>query len=551
MTTIGRGTSIILLSAAGLFAALAIFFYSNELHIELQQASSFDDNWTALVNGEEEAVTEIPGQLDTPVNEPLILEKSLPESFTGKQAILFRSSLQYAKVYLNDQLIHQSLEETASGLRLPPASHWFIVDIPEAAAGQTLRLELTSPYDEMSGRINHAFTGDRAALQVQLFQDHMADLLFSLIIIGIGATMLASYVFFRSIKPYEMLYLGMFVLTSGFWFLAESRMIQFFTGNQFLIGGLAYVSLTLIPILLLLYVKNVILTDQQKWLIAPTVIAFSWFFANIGLQLTGISDFFESLTITLVLSFAIYTLVIGLMIFSAVKHRNQDAKRFLGGLGVLVIFATMEMLSFFFYDPIFASSILQIGFGLFLLLTAVSALISLFRRLRTLQESAIYERLAYTDQLTQGFNRMAFERDVQALFSDSESDSQPWLLYVDINDMKAINDDYGHKSGDEAIRLIFRIMTDVIGESGRCYRIGGDEFAAILSNAEDEEVSQVIRDLIRKISEADSGLPYHLSAAAGYAPVDQEKNASLSDWMHEADKNMYHDKLKTKGQKPS
>ena len=547
MTTIGRGSSMIFLAAAGLFVALSLFFSSNDLHIDLQEAASFDEDWTALVGGETEAVTEIPGQLETPVGEPLILEKTLPESFTEEQAILFRSSLQYAKVYLNDRLIHQSLEETASGFRLPPASHWFIVEIPEAAEGQTLRLELTSPYDEMSGRINHAFTGDRAHLQVQLFQDHMADLLFSLITIGAGIAMLTSYLFFRSIKPYEMLYLGMFVLTSGFWFLAESRMIQFFTGNQFLIGGLAYVCLTLIPILLLMYVKNVILTDRQTWLNVPTVIAFSWFLANIGLQLFGISDFFESLTITLLLSFVIYSLVIALMIFSVFKHRNLDAKRFLGGIGVLVVFAGMEMLSFLFYDPVFASSILQIGFGLFLLLTAANALTSLIRRLRTLQESAIYEQLAYTDQLTQGFNRMAFERDVQELMSDSGSNKKRWLLYVDINDMKAINDGYGHKSGDEAIRMMFRIMTDVIGESGRCYRIGGDEFAAILS--EDEDVSQVIRDLNRKISEADSGLPYHLSAAAGYAPVDQEKNASLSDWMHEADKKMYEEKLKSKGQK--
>ena len=549
MNTIGRGTSIIFLAAAGLFVALSIFFYSNDLHIELQEASTFDENWTALINGEREAVTEIPGQLDTPVGEPLILEKPLPDSFTEEQAILFRSSLQYARVYLNDRLIHQSLDETASGLRLPPASHWFIVDIPEASPGEMLRVELTSPYEEMSGRINHAFTGDRAALQVQLFHDHMADLLFSLIIIGTGIAMLASYIFFRSIRPYEMLYLGMFVLTSGFWFLAESRMIQFFTGNQFLIGGLAYVCLTLIPILLLMYVKNVILVNQQKWLNIPTFIAFCWLLANIVLQLSGISDFFESLTITLMLSFVIYTLVISMMILAVVRQRNLDAKRFLGGIGVLLVFAAMEMFSFLFYDPVFASSILQIGLGLFLLLTAANALTSLIRRMRTLQESAIYEQLAYTDQLTQGFNRMAFERDVQEMLSDSGSNNRAWLLYVDINDMKAINDGYGHKSGDEAIRTIFSIMTDMVGDAGRCYRIGGDEFAAILSAADDEEVMQLTSALISKIKEADSELPYDLSAAAGSAPVDYEKTTNLSEWMHEADKNMYEEKLKTKGQK--
>ncbi|ADH98668.1 diguanylate cyclase [[Bacillus] selenitireducens MLS10] len=546
---IGRGTSIIFLTAAVLFAALSVFLYSNELHIELQEASPFDENWTAIIDGEAEAVNEIPGQIDTPAGEPLIIEKNLPESFTREQAVMFRSSLQYASVYLDDRLIHQSLDETASGLRLPPASHWFIVDIPADASGQTLRLELTSPYEDMSGRINHAYAGDRAGLQAQLFHDYMVDLLFALIIIGTGFAMLGSYVFLRSIRPYEMLYLGMMVLTSGFWFLAESRMIQFFTGNQFLIGGLAYVALAFIPIPLLMYVKHVILTDERKWLNAVTAFLFSWFVFIIVLQLSGIADFFETLTVTFLLSFISYTLVIGLMIFESLKYRNQDAKRFLAGIGLLLFFALIEVLSFLLYDPVFTSDILRIGFGLFLLLMAANALTSLIKRLKTLQESAIYEQLAYTDPLTQGYNRMAFERDVQSLLSDSESANGHWLLYVDINDMKAINDEYGHKSGDEAIRIIFRLMTDIIGNKGHGYRIGGDEFAAILAIPSEEEIERLIESLISAVKEADKELPYHLSAAVGRAYVHLGETTNLSDLLHEADKNMYAEKLKTKGQK--
>ncbi len=92
---------------------------------------------------------------------------------------------------------------------------------------------------------------------------------------------------------------------------------------------------------------------------------------------------------------------------------------------------------------------------------------------------AIYARMAYMDTMTGLGNRTAFleENKSNATFPGMIS-----YIMMDANNLKKINDTLGHNKGDELIVTIAKCMRTAVGDSGQCYRIGGDEFVIILKN---------------------------------------------------------------------
>ncbi len=88
------------------------------------------------------------------------------------------------------------------------------------------------------------------------------------------------------------------------------------------------------------------------------------------------------------------------------------------------------------------------------------------------------------------------------------------LVNVDVNGLKGVNDSLGHDAGDEIIRATADCMVSVFGGMGRIYRVGGDEFAAILYTSEDFE--QYRGRFLEMVSEWRGSLVDKLSVAVGY-----------------------------------
>ncbi|MDO4182205.1 MAG: GGDEF domain-containing protein [Coriobacteriia bacterium] len=87
--------------------------------------------------------------------------------------------------------------------------------------------------------------------------------------------------------------------------------------------------------------------------------------------------------------------------------------------------------------------------------------------------------LSESDQLSGMLNRRSYEKHI-AVLQDAGHGSSLKMCALDINGLKEVNDNLGHQAGDELICGAANVITSVFGPYGKCYRIGGDEFAAIL-----------------------------------------------------------------------
>jgi diguanylate cyclase (GGDEF)-like protein len=95
------------------------------------------------------------------------------------------------------------------------------------------------------------------------------------------------------------------------------------------------------------------------------------------------------------------------------------------------------------------------------------------------KRNQVLYRSSYKDDMTGLYNRRAYD-DKRKELRKMDSIRNYTVIVFDINGLKAANDNLGHFAGDEMIRGASKIIGDVFGEQGQCFRIGGDEFVAIL-----------------------------------------------------------------------
>lgn len=144
---------------------------------------------------------------------------------------------------------------------------------------------------------------------------------------------------------------------------------------------------------------------------------------------------------------------------------------------------------------------------------------------------AILRSAAETDALTNLPNRYRFE---QYLLDVGERGYSLAILMFDINYLKETNDTEGHSAGDNLIRTAAQCITSCFGE--KSFRIGGDEFAAVVEDCRPETVQQMIYRF-REVGEREN-----VSISVGYAYAEKINEATIKQMIDEADKLMYAEK---------
>lgn len=148
--------------------------------------------------------------------------------------------------------------------------------------------------------------------------------------------------------------------------------------------------------------------------------------------------------------------------------------------------------------------------------------------------------VARTDSLTACLNRGAFTSKVGALLSERQPGSQGALLMIDADNFKAINDQFGHDCGDEALTIIARSIRAVLRTGDLVGRLGGEEFGVYLPGADHgsaEAIAERIRRSVNLALFAPDGQPRSLSVSIGGAVSNGP--ASFAELFRIADQRLY------------
>lgn len=158
-------------------------------------------------------------------------------------------------------------------------------------------------------------------------------------------------------------------------------------------------------------------------------------------------------------------------------------------------------------------------------------------------------KMSITDELTGIYNRRGFMTLAeQQLKLARRKEISFYLLFADVNDLKKINDTFGHQTGDKALILCAELLksfreSDIIG------RLGGDEFAVLFSaNSLASSVKMILRRFNENLQQINDRqeLGYELSISTGIVIFDPQNPCSLNNLLSRADTLMYENKMKGK-----
>ena len=192
-----------------------------------------------------------------------------------------------------------------------------------------------------------------------------------------------------------------------------------------------------------------------------------------------------------------------------------------------------------FVRGIAADRPLDEGAGLYEVRRVANSYNALLRRRESLE--TVLRFAAETDQLTNLPNRYRFE---QYFYESGKSGYSVAFLIFDVNRLKEVNDKKGHLAGDELILRTAECIGECFGVPGEsnCFRIGGDEFAAIVKRISRDEIDRRLAWFTERQKEAG------ISVAAGLAYAEEIGETDFRELFLKADRNMYSDKMRAHGE---
>jgi diguanylate cyclase (GGDEF)-like protein len=156
---------------------------------------------------------------------------------------------------------------------------------------------------------------------------------------------------------------------------------------------------------------------------------------------------------------------------------------------------------------------------------------------------------AHLDELTGLYNRRGFMHlGQQQLVMADRTKRGLLLLYVDLDNMKSINDGFGHRTGDQALTDVAAVLRKSFRKSDIIARIGGDEFAVLAIETAQKGKDVVLGRLHEhtKAFNTSKQRPYDLGMSVGCAVYDSDNACSIAALLDRADRLMYEDKSRRK-----
>ncbi|MCH4887073.1 diguanylate cyclase [Acidaminobacter sp. JC074] len=505
---------------------LVLTYLNNDKHLLESGSVKTMDDWTYM--GQHIEVGE---HLHITGGQAYTLTSKVPEDYKNHYNLLLRSSLSHVHVAVDDYQVYDS---ELNYPQSPMASIWHIVELPENSVGKTIRVTYQSPYEAMNGVVNPVTYGSSGNLKQSIVTSYGQSLAMAMFILFIGIVL----IFTSFVNPTSNAWhVGLFAVFISFWLISESRMLQFVTGNQVILASSAFISLALIPMPFLSYIKGILTKNTHKTLDICGLLALVNLFLIIGLQIFHVADFFETVVITHGLMIGFIATVMVLLYREIKYQKNEKAKQFFISLSILFGFIALEMARFYILQAAEVTSLVTLGLLIFILNLGYVTGKDMLTLYKKSYKAEFYERLAYLDQLTQGPNRTAYERDLEDVFFNPHVNKQLRLVILDVNQLKTINDQYGHIKGDEAIRTSFELIQKNYQHLGSTYRIGGDEFAVIITKGCERHYDSATQRLLSDINAYNDKTDYPFSISLG--SVAYKDDVSVNQFMHRADTKMY------------
>lgn len=475
-------------------------------------------------------------------------KRTLPLENISEKVIVYNTVHMYLEVFIDGNRVYELKAEKDKAVKTTGFC-WNTISLTEEDAGKEIIFQVTPVYSDSTPK-GSFFYGTYPEIEHKFLAERFFRLVLAVLIALAGIVMLV-YGFFVVKKGQDaetIIQFSIFATMLGIWSISETQILDWIFPCSMVIVFVSHLMLMTLPIPFMLFLRHMYHNEESKlWSfccsINCVVIAL-----RVILQITGMYDLRETLLLTHI-CLLLFVAAIVIMTIREIMMNELTTQIKINSICVMVILISTVLELAVYRLGNMSAPLGSVGFLFYIIVMGTVNIRRTRQLMEQARESALYRKLAFTDELTGLSNRTAFKEDLERRMEPDKSTGTekilPTVVFMfDLNDLKKCNDTYGHDYGDQYIKMAADAIKKLFTLEGKCYRIGGDEFCAWAPYISLDEINKKLSLLEQDVQELNKkGFVVTVSIAAGYAIYEENQDGGgLYSTMKRADAMMYEKK---------
>lgn len=483
-------------------------------------------------------------------DEKVSLSYTADDTLYRNNNLLLYCDMMGMEVFVNDGKIYTVNRGELSGSVL--VKSMIVVDLIDVKIGDKVTIDI---YNISGKQIEYKIPVIMAGTDNSITSSLLIEEIVTISSFALSVAVLISfitYVFYasRTKKTMENRFVsfGLFILASTIWLFLDSALANILPMNIEAVSLISLYVFKFVPLGLLFFIQQ---SFKREYVVSTRVMIILMY---INIAVSTILSLLKVIPLNdlVFIDQLLFTLSIGSTLFYvtryAKKYRNEPQQKitFVAFL-VLLIFYVTSLICYYVCETNVYHDIISIAIVIFYVF--IFSIVIHFSRVdskikkKVAEEREYYRLMSYKDELTGLGNNREYEEDLKSF--ENKKTNNTVLMIIDINDVKRINDTYGHGAGNVLITQCAQCITKTFSKYGRCYRIRGDEFALIIDHPS-FDIEKRLSYFNELIKASNGNRIYKLSVAVGYAKYSDNIGKTLEDLRFQADLDMYKDKNRKK-----
>ena len=374
-----------------------------------------------------------------------------------------------------------------------------------------------------------------------LLGDHIQYSVAPIIIFGFVLLLLAIIIRCSEYEDDEsgkMFYLGMISVICGIYLACQFKVSHIIAPNGYLPYYFEFTSLMLISVAVSLFIQTNVDGIIKKLYTSMSCIFVLNVLVQTFLNFVLKIDYKMMLFVTHILIGLFGILILSTMI---IFHKKKSIQYMLISIMFPIVGSIIDIVRLYRISDYKTIYFFSMGLYIFVLMQVTRTIRQYLAKSRSHLKAEVYEHLAFTDGLTELNNRLSFENDINECIGNN----RPACISIDLNNLKRANDTMGHSAGDVLIRGIATVLREAVGNEGKIYRIGGDEFVVLIHDITDYGIEKVLKRIEKCRVKYNEENNVNLDFAKGVS-LYTEGDTTFENLVARADAEMYRDKRLTK-----
>ena len=535
---------LIIFSLTGIFILFTGRNSTNARIIQYQD-KSFNTGWFYYdERGNEIQIPTLPKYIPNAGKKSAIYH-NLPASDEKNQSICFYSHHQNVKIKLNTQVIYSFENKIFPKNLLTFHPAYNLVSLPPILQDSVICIETEALIPSANGDFEDVFFGDTTQILFTIIWKHINNFFLGVMFIVISIFLFGTHHLFSHTnkKDYTLLHLALLTFAIGLWQLDDSTLLLFVTGYTPLLWCLKYLSQLFMPLFTILFIRSISTKNDNNFLKiffwgTITIVVLQYILQFMGIRAltnTIYASHFVYLTA------CIYALKV-LLSEELIKNSILKYLFFFSMIFSMIIFA-FTIVSLF--NNRFFNSLMSFGIAftfIWMILITYQKELIIFEEVN---KANMYKTLAFVDIATGVNNKTAWYTLIDNFNEKTAPQGEYCLILFDMNNLKKLNDNFGHLVGDKVIKAFCDCLVKVVGNSGTIYRIGGDEFVCVCNNFYRENIMTMLHHFDEAVSNQEES-DHKFSAAYGYEFFTPHNTTDFKKALDSADEKMYNAKVAMK-----